>query len=323
MFIFASLIVMTVATSFICALVETTLISITPSYLRRIQKKDETLAANLKLLVDQFEHNQSALAGVSTLLIVFGSALIGVQVSEIYGSSAVPLASLLTAITMVALTQVLPRAIGSHYWPSLCHFTLSVLPAIKLFAAPFTLMSKLVQKFGLHKFQEPVIRSEIETITEQGFKDGAIEASEYQLLNNVLEFKKWRLIDIMKQRSDLCSVDPDMTIDEAHDIIRNSKNNKFPLFGADHNETVGYVKRADIAEAILNNHGKQSIRKLARPILTVPHNMRARKLLTKFRTRDCEIALIIDDYGEVIGMVAQEDMLETLLDQNENLRRAA
>ncbi len=323
MFIIATLIFLTVATSFTCALVETTLLNITPSFLRRLHKKNESLSAQLKQLIDQFEYNQSALAGVSTLLIVLGSALIGVQVSEIYGSSAVPMASVVTAITMVALTQVLPRAIASHYWPSLCQFAVSVLPAFKLFAAPFTLMSQFVQKLGLNKFQEPVIRSEIETITEQGFKDGAIEASEYQLLNNVLEFKRWRLIDIMTQRSDLCSIDPDMTIDEAHDIIRSSKNNKFPLFGKDHNETVGYVKRADIAEAILNNHGKQSIRKLARPILTVPHNMRARKLLTKFRTRDCEIALIVDDYAEVIGMVAQEDMLETLLDQNETLRRAA
>lgn len=314
---------MTVATSFICALVETTLLNITPSYLRRLQKSNETLSKELKQLVDQFEYNQSALAGVSTLLIVLGSALIGVQVSEIYGSSVVPMASVIAAITMVALTQVLPRAIANHYWPKLCQFSLNVLPAIKLFAAPFTLMSTCVQKLGLYKFQEPVIRSEIETITEQGFKDGAIEASEYQLLNNVLEFKRWRLVDIMTKRSDLCSIDPDMTIDEAHEIIRSSNNNKFPLFGKDHNETVGYVKRADIAEAILNNHGKQSIRKLARSILTVPHNMRARKLLTKFRTRDCEIALIVDDYAEVIGMVAQEDMLETLLDQNENLRRTA
>ena len=314
---------MTVATGFICTLVETTLINIGPSFLRQLQKKQPEFALKLKDLHDNFEHNQSALAGVSTLLIVIASTLIGVQVSEYYGSSVVPLASLVTAITMVALTQVLPRAIGNHNWRNLCQFTVSVLPAFKLFAAPFTLMSKIVQKLGLNRYQEPVIRSEIETITEQGFKDGAIEASEYNLLNNVLEFKRWRLVDIMTKRDDLCSLDPDLTIDEAHELIKNSNNNKFPLFGTDHNETVGYVKRADLAEAILNNYGKQSVRKLARKILTVPHNMRARKLLTKFRTRDCEIALIVDDYAEVIGMVAQEDMLETLLDQNQSNRSAA
>ncbi len=323
MFIFATLIITTIATSFICALVETTLINISPSFLRRIHKSNPTLSAKLKELNNQFEHNQSALAGVSTLLIVFGSALIGVQVSDIYGSTAVPMAAFVSAITMVALTQVLPRAIANHYWQNLCQFTVNVLPAIKLFAAPFSLMSKIVQKFGLTRYQEPVIRSEIETITEQGFKDGAIEASEYNLLNNVLEFKRWRLVDIMTKRGDLCSLDPDLTIAEAHEIIKKSPNNKFPLFGDDHNETVGYVKRSDLAEAILNNYGKQSVRKLARKILTVPHNMRARKLLTKFRTRDCEIALIVDDYAEVIGMVAQEDMLETLLDQNQLNRSAA
>lgn len=323
MLTFSFLIGMTAATGFICALVEATLINITPSFLRQLVKVNPKLATDLKDMHDNFEINQSALAGVSTLLIVFGSALTGVQVSEIYGSGAVPMASLMTAITMVALTQVLPRALANHYWQSLGNFTVSVLPAIKLFAAPFTLMTTIVQKLGLGRFHEPVIRSEIETITEQGFKDGAIEAGEYQLLNNVLQFKQWRLIDIMIHRGDLTALDPDDTIESAHELITDSTNNKFPLFGRLHNETVGYVNRADLAEALLNGSGKDPVRKLARNILTVPHNMRARKLLTKFRERDCEIALIVDDYGEVIGMVAQEDMLENLFANNSIERSAA
>tara|TARA_R110000868_G_scaffold136049_8_gene348826 strand:+ start:5027 stop:5998 length:972 start_codon:yes stop_codon:yes gene_type:complete len=323
MLTFSFIIAMTVTTGFICTLIETTLINISPTFLRHLKEENPVLAKQLKQLHDDFEINQSALAGVSTLLIVFGAALIGLHVTDVYGSTAVPMAAFCAAIAMVALTQVLPRAVANHFWQKLGPFAVATIPTFKLFAAPFTLMTALVQKLGLGRVQEPVIRSEIETITEQGYKDGAIEAGEYQLLNNVLQFKQWRLIDIMVQRGDLVALDPDDSIESAHALIANCKNNKFPLFGRIHNETVGYVNRADLAEALLNGDATQPVRTLARSILTVPHNMRARKLLTKFRKRECEIALIVDDYGEVIGMVAQEDMLETLFDKNEVERSAA
>ena len=80
------------------------------------------------------------------------------------------------------------------------------------------------------------------------------------------------------------------------------------------------MTRADITQAMLDGRDELEVRTLARAILTVPHDMRARKLLQKFRARQCEIALIVDDYGEVIGMVAQEDVLSTLLS---NLQRSA
>src|SRR5690606_3324817 len=125
-------------------------------------------------------------------------------------------------------------------------------------------------------------RSEIESVTEQGLKDGALEPGEYNMLSNVLQFKRWRLADIMTLRENLTALDPDETIQNAHNAVADSSNNKFPLFGHSHNETVGYVNRADLAEAILNDKGDQPVRTLARAILTVPHDMRARKLLAKF-----------------------------------------
>lgn len=312
------LIALTAATGFICTLVETTFMNVTPAYLRHIKLHDPELAAQLKDVHDHPEINQSALAGVNTLLIVFGSALTGVRVSDIYGSSAVPMAAFITAVAMVGLIQVLPRAFANHYWQHLCRFSLAVLPAFKLFAAPFTGMAAVVRSFGLGRNHEPIVRSEIESVTEQGFKDGALEAGEYHMLNNVLQFKQWRLKDIMIPRHKLTALDPDDTIESALKIIETADNNKFPLFGRIHNETVGYVNRADLAQAVLQDKGSRPVRELARAILTVPHDMRARKLLAKFRSRNCEIALIVDDYAEVIGMVAQEDVLNTLF---ENIER--
>lgn len=313
-----ALIILTAATGFICTLVETTLLNITPTYLRQLKQFDPELAHELQLIHANPEITQSALAGVNTLLIVFGSALTGVKVADVYGSTAVPMAAFLTAFAMVGLVQVLPRAIAHQYWQRLCKFSLAVLPAFKLFSAPFTLMATIVKKLGLGKNHELVVRSEIETVTEQGFKDGALEAEEYHLLNNVLQFKQWRLKDIMIPRHKLTALDPDDTIESALTLIEVADNNKFPLFGRIHNETAGYVSRADLAQAVLQGKGSRPVRELARTILTVPHDMRARKLLAKFRSRNCEIALIVDDYAEVIGMVAQEDVLNMLF---ENIER--
>lgn len=318
MLVLILLIAMTAANGFICTLVESTLMNVTPAFLRFLRQSDEELASKLQLAHDEYEINQAALAGVNTLLIVFGSALTGVRVAEIYGHGAVPLAAFVTAIAMVGMTQVLPRALANRYWQHLCHFSISVLPALRLFAAPFAGMAEITKIFGLKRYQEPIVRSEIETVAKQGLLDGAIEESEYQLLSNVLQFKQCRLVDIMIAREELTALAPELTIDQAQSIIDKKTNNKFPLFGQTHNETVGYVTRADIAQAIIAGNAKNPVRTLARPILTVPYNMRARKLLTKFRSRNCEIALIVDDYGEVIGMVAQEDVLSALF---ENIER--
>lgn len=315
-----TIITLMAANGFLCTLVEVTLMNVSESYLRSLKETQPELAIRLKKVFDEYEINHAALLGINTLLIVFCSALTGVHVAEIYGSSSVPLAAFIAAICMVAITQVLPRAIANRYWKSLCPFALKVLPALRLLAVPFAAMAEVVKALGLKKDLTPVERSEIETVTEQGFKDGALEISEYHMLNNVLKFKQYRLKDIMIPRENLTAIDPNSSIKEAHTQIISCNNNKFPLFGKNNNEALGYVTRADITQAVLEGRDDQAVRFLARQILTVPHDMRARKLLQKFRARHCEIALIVDDFGEVIGMVAQEDVLETLLS---NIQRSA
>jgi magnesium and cobalt transporter len=159
---------------------------------------------------------------------------------------------------------------------------------------------------------EPWSREEIQDIIQQSETD--IDAEEKSMLAGVLEVSETQVRDVMIPRSQMVVIDIDDDINEMISVIVESGHSRFPVMGEDRDEVLGIL----LAKDLLRYFGRKSgqdvpIRKLLRPAAVIPESKRLNALLKEFRASHNHMAIVVDEYGGVSGLLTIEDVLEEIV----------
>jgi len=160
---------------------------------------------------------------------------------------------------------------------------------------------------------QAVTADELYHITEQSAADGEIPENQRQLLTNVLEFSDHVVREIMVPRGRVKFLDADDTVEQALKLTVDSGHSRFPVVDGGSDNIVGVLHAKDLLPMMLAQKGLQTVRNLARPVIYVPENLPAQKLLFEFQRQRAHFALVIDEYGALSGIVTLEDALEELV----------
>ena len=159
---------------------------------------------------------------------------------------------------------------------------------------------------------EPWSREEIQDIIQKSETD--IDAEEKSMLAGVLEVSETQVRDVMIPRSQMVVIDIDDDIDEMIRVIVESGHSRFPVMGEDRDEVLGVL----LAKDLLRYFGRGSeqevpIRKLLRAAAVIPESKRLNALLKEFRASHNHMAIVVDEYGGVSGLLTIEDVLEEIV----------
>ena len=159
---------------------------------------------------------------------------------------------------------------------------------------------------------EPWSREEIQDIIQQSETD--IDAEEKSMLAGVLEVSETQVRDVMIPRSQMVVIDIDDDIDEMIRVIVESGHSRLPVMGEDRDEVLGVL----LAKDLLRYFGREAeqevpIRKLLRPAAVIPESKRLNALLKEFRASHNHMAIVVDEYGGVSGLLTIEDVLEEIV----------
>ena len=159
---------------------------------------------------------------------------------------------------------------------------------------------------------EPWSREEIQDIIQQSETD--IDAEEKSMLAGVLEVSETQVRDVMIPRSQMVVIDIEDDVDEMIRVIVESGHSRFPVMGEDRDEVLGVL----LAKDLLRYFGRESrqevpIRKLLRPAAVIPESKRLNALLNEFRASHNHMAIVVDEYGGVSGLLTIEDVLEEIV----------
>jgi len=159
---------------------------------------------------------------------------------------------------------------------------------------------------------DPWSREEIQDLIHQSESD--INAEEKSMLSGVLEVSETQVREVMVPRSQMVVIDIDNEFDEILGVILESGHSRFPVIGEDRDEVLGVL----LAKDLLRYFGSEKadevpLRKLLRPASVIPESKRLNALLKEFRDSHNHMAIVVDEYGGVAGLLTIEDVLEEIV----------
>ena len=161
---------------------------------------------------------------------------------------------------------------------------------------------------------EPWSRDEIQTFIESEVE---LDAEEKSMLTGVLEVSETQVRDVMVPRSQMVVIDIEDDFNEILATIVESGHSRFPVIGEDRDEVLGILLAKDLLR-LFGSDDQVQIRRLLRPAAVIPESKRLNALLNEFRASHNHMAIVVDEYGGVAGLLTIEDVLEEIVGEIED-----
>ena len=172
----------------------------------------------------------------------------------------------------------------------------------------------------------PPTDDELKSWVETGQTDGALEKEERQMIYSIFQFGDTLAREIMVPRMDMLSLDVIAPLDEVVDAVSGSGHSRIPVYEDTIDNVIGLLYAKDLLHYLHNQKTFTSLRELIRPAYFVPEAKKLDDLLTEMQSNRTHIAIVVDEYGGVAGLVTLEDILEEIIgeirdeyDQSEEL----
>lgn len=330
--------------SFLCSILEAVLLSITPSFINLKATEGKAYVKDLKKLKEDVDKPLIAILTLNTIAHTVGAILVGVQAkaayAEIYGSTTQTIfgitvtedimvgvvSSVMTALILV-VSEIIPKTIGATYWKSLANFTTKALN-ILIFPLKWTGMIWLLQLatklIGKSAHVNTMSREELIAITDAAGEDGVIKENETTVIRNLLAFKLIKTKDVMTPFTVAVIEDETITLEKFHEQHKNLKFSRIPVYKEKTHNITGFVLKDDILEELVENHGKKLLSEIKREIMMVNSDQPIPELFNHLIKNKAHIAIVVDEFGNMIGLISMEDIIETLLgleimDESDNI----
>lgn len=300
--------------SFLCSIMEAVILSITPGFAAAFERNSPHAGAVLRELKADIDRPLAAILSLNTIAHTVGAAGVGAQAMLVFGSGYVAVTSAVLTLLILVLSEIIPKTLGAVYWRSLAGPTALLLSILIRFLHPLVWLSQLVTRMVSGKRSIYTIsREEIRAMADIGFQEGVFREQESKILKNLLRLGKLKAESIMTPRPVVFALQADMTVGEVVEKYPELKFSRIPIYTESPEDIRFFVLRNDILlEASRGNTGKQ-LAELGRKILVVPEMVSLLYLFDQILDQREHIALVVDEYGGLAGLVTLEDIVETLL----------
>lgn len=172
------------------------------------------------------------------------------------------------------------------------------------------ILSKLNKWFSIG----PKNKHDITTMLRQAAEIGILEASTLSMLEGVLDVHETRVSDVMVPRMQMVTLEHDMDLNVLLSRVIESGHSRFPVLGENKDEVLGIILAKDLLPYSLANASQEYVMtKIMRKAVFIPESKRLNVLLQDFRVNRSHMAIVVDEYGRVTGLITIEDVLEKIV----------
>ena len=298
------------------------------------KKEGKRYATELEALKKDVDKPLIAILTLNTIAHTVGAILVGVQAkvayANIYGSTTrsifgiefteelmVGVVSTVMTLLILIASEIIPKTIGATFWKQLANFTTKSLN-VMVWVLKWTgilwvlqLFTKLIGKKGHHG--SILTREDFTTMADIAHEEGVFEKSESTVIKNLLRFDEVSVKDVMTPRSVMKAASEESSINEFFEANPKIRFSRIPVYKESSDNITGFVLKDNILEEIINKNGDDQLSSIRREILVTQRNTPIPQLFEVFIAKREHIALVVDEYGSVSGLVTMEDVIETLL----------
>ena len=211
----------------------------------------------------------------------------------------------------------LPRLVFSWLKERSIKFFLPALRPLTLILSPLLLVPRFFlsreEKWQSLSRGKETSEEEIETFIDEATEEGIIEKDQDELLRGVVEFGDRLVKEIMTPRTKMVAVEKETTVGEMKEVFIREKYSRVPVYKERLDNIEGMVMAKDLLEFSQEQNAERKIDFLIRPVLFVPETMVVKDLLKEFKKAKQKLAIVVDEYGGVAGLVTMEDLLEEIV----------
>ena len=225
---------------------------------------------------------------------------------------------------LLVIGMVSAKRIAARYAKGWAYRLYPLVRVISLPYYPLACLAGLISRLIARVFKvgpgfgtDNVTEEDIMTMVNEGHEQGVIEASEAEMITNIFEFDDKDAGDIMTHRSNIVALNEELTLNEALEAMLDGSNSRYPVYKENLDDIVGivhlkdavlYQKRKGLGERKLKELGG-----LLRRVPFIPVTRNIRKLFEVMRLKKIQMVIVIDEYGQVEGLITMEDILEEIV----------
>lgn len=300
--------------SAICSGTEAALFSVSLLNVQRLADSGHSSAKTLLAIRRKLNRPITTLVILNNLANIGGSMLIGSLASAVFGSHWMGLFSAGLTLAVIIFSEIIPKTIGEHYaQPIALAMARPIQVLTVLFFPCVWCLERITRPFMSNKRQLMTNEAQIKLLANIGRREGAIDEKESMLIHQVFELNDYMASDIMTPRVMMTVVQASLTLAEASPAIRSSQHSRIVVIEKSPDSVLGIVMKSELLQAIIDGKTDQAIADFLHETLFVPEAMRADTLLPYFLEHHQHLAVVVDEYGGVAGVVTLEDVLEVLI----------
>ena len=308
--------------SFLCSILEAALLSFTPTFLRVKDQAGKGYAQTLTQLKKDIDQPLIAILTINTIAHTVGAILVGVEAEklpykvDIFGVNIVGIVSAIMTLLVLIVSEIIPKTIGATYWKKLGAFTAVSLKVI-IFPLKYTgilwLLMLTTKLIGKSAHVSSMSREEFIAITDAAEQEGVFEQTESAVIKNLLVFNSVQAKDVMTPFPVVVMEDEQTSLQEFYEGHQKLRFSRIPIYHEKTHNITGFVLKDDLLEEIVQERGNKVMADIRRDIFVVEDQKPIPEVFDQFIKQRGHIALVVDDFGNTIGIVTMEDIIETLL----------
>ena len=251
---------------------------------------------------------------------VLASVLISNIMSNIFGTFGLALGVALATIMILIFGEIIPKSFAKTHHERLFASFLWLINILYYIEYPFVTALLRIADFFFSKVgtphilekQDVVSEKEIEFLIDYSDEKGIMEAEKTEMLQNVFGLGQTLAREIMIPKADMVLLNDNSTIEQAMETFFKSRYSRVPVYEGDDDNIIGIVHQKDIFDLVVKSQNKK-IKELVRPVLFIPETQKVNQLLSDFLKKHIHMAIIIDEYGSVAGLITLEDIIEEIV----------
>lgn len=302
--------------SFLCSLLESSLLSLSPSAIQAAKNDGATWADRMAALKKEVDRPLAAILTLNTVAHTMGAAGAGAEYARIFGNSTQAIFAAVLTVAVLVVTEIIPKTIGARYAAQLAPFVSRALPVMIRLLAPLVWFSQVLTRLITlgRAAHAPRHREELLAMAHLGEMSGQIQASESAVLHNLLGLEEVYTADIMTPRTVMFTLPADMPLTQFLSAVADRPFTRIPVYQGDSDTITGFVIKSEVLARLVerNLDTDETLADVARPLAAVPDCVTLDRAFQRFIQERHQIMLVVDEYGTISGLITLEDVVETI-----------
>ncbi len=314
--VFVIAVTVALVVSFMCSIFESVLLSINHAQVEVLAKDGKRSGRILKAFKERIDIPISAILITNTAAHTIGTAVAGASYSQVFNPESLWIFTLVFTVVVLLFTEIIPKTLGVTFARRLARPVAYGIHLLAVSLKPFVLVSEWISRSIRGSHESPITSAEeLRLLATLGLNQGVVGDQTANIIVGASELKKLSAINVMVPRQRVVFLSHDDTAEEVLKKITDSGFSRFPYSPTgDLDQVVGvvYAKKVLVELAAMEGETVKWQNLVNEPIV-VPESVPLESLLHTFRQTRRHMALVVDEYGDLQGIVTLEDVLEEIV----------